>query len=97
MSQQDEPSAELRALALFAEAIANPATRRDFAGRSGELLDSVLGDDVGEDAKEAFRALFGDLTDEEVRLLARLQHTMVGLSEVHPDLVQTFNPTVSKF
>jgi hypothetical protein len=85
-SGDDLPSPELRALALFAEALADPAQRREFANEPLGLMRSAMGrakldfdQDLSAEARQAFTELFGDMSYEELRLLSRLQQTMVGL------------------
>ena len=76
------------ALALFAEAIADPVTRRDNQGDPLSLMKQRLidhghdFDDLDSDVQAAFMDLFGDLTYEELRMLGRLQAKMV---ELDPD------------
>lgn len=87
MSGRDDlPSAELRALALFAEALADPVQRREFANDPLGLMKSAMGranldfeQDLGAAAQRGFTELFEDLSYEELRMLARLQATMVAL------------------
>jgi hypothetical protein len=77
------------ALALFAEAIADPVRRRAAANDPLALMKSALDerghdfDDLDPAVQAAFTDLFGDLSYEELRLLARLQTTMTGLSPDH--------------
>jgi hypothetical protein len=79
---------ELVALALFAEAIGDPMTRRDNAADPLALMKQRLSDhghdfaDLDQDIQHAFNDLFGDLTHEELRMLGRLQAKMV---ELDPD------------
>jgi hypothetical protein len=79
---------ELVALALFAEAIGDPMTRRDRAGDPIDLMKQRLTEhghdfaDLDVAVKAAFIDLFGDLTYEELRILGRLQAKMV---ELDPD------------
>jgi hypothetical protein len=81
----EETPLELVALALFADAIADPVARRAFANDSLGFLQGAL-QDKGKDfealdpaVQAAFVEFFADLSYEELRLLARLQTTMVGL------------------
>jgi hypothetical protein len=76
------------ALALFAEAIADPARRRANVEDPLQLMKQSLSDHghdfdaLDDDVKEAFMDLFGDLSYEELRMLGRLQAKMV---ELDPD------------
>jgi hypothetical protein len=75
----------LRALALFAEAIADPVRRRNAGDDPLVLMKEALAekgtsfDELDQDVQEAFLDLFGDLTFEELRMLARLQKKLVAL------------------
>jgi hypothetical protein len=79
---------ELVALALFAEAIGDPMTRRGNAADPIALMKQRLSDhrhnfdDLDQDVQDAFMELFGDLSYEELRMLGRLQAKMV---ELDPD------------
>jgi hypothetical protein len=76
------------ALALFAEAIADPVTRRANVADPLQLMKQSLADHghdfdaLDADVREAFMDLFGDLSYEELRMLGRLQSKMV---ELDPD------------
>jgi hypothetical protein len=70
-----QPSKELQALALFAEALADPTRRREVTNVLDLLETSGLRDEVS----QGFIDLFDGLTPEEVRMLARLQRRMVAL------------------
>jgi hypothetical protein len=86
----NDPSPALVALALFAEAVADRDRRRSFANDTLGLLEAALADknrtltDLDPDVRQAYVDLFGDLSFEELRLLARLQAKMV---ELDPDQV----------
>jgi hypothetical protein len=73
------------ALALFAEAIADPMRRRASASDPIELMKSALADHghdfdaLPQDVQDAFIELFGDLSYEELRMLGKLQAKMVQL------------------
>jgi hypothetical protein len=73
------------ALALFAEAIADPMRRRASASDPIELMKSALEDHghdfdaLPQDVQDAFIELFGDLSYEELRMLGKLQAKMVQL------------------
>jgi hypothetical protein len=73
------------ALALFAEAIADPVRRRGSAADPLDLMKSALAahghdfDSLDADVQDAFTELFGDLSYEELRLLGRLQAKFVAL------------------
>jgi hypothetical protein len=76
------------ALALFAEAIANPVKRRASSNDPLALMKEALAehdhdfDELDDDVKAAFIELFGDLSYEELRLFAKLQLKMI---ELDPD------------
>jgi hypothetical protein len=76
------------ALALFAEAIADPMKRRASSNDPLALMKDALAehdhdfDELDDDVKDAFIELFGDLSYEELRLFAKLQSRMV---ELDPD------------
>jgi hypothetical protein len=75
----EEPSEELRALALFADAIADPALRNQTADPL-ELLRSVAGekwDSFQPDVRRGLIDLLDGMTREELQVLARLQRHMV--------------------
>jgi hypothetical protein len=80
-SEPPEPTPELRALALFADALADPALR-NASSDPLDLLRSVAGERL-ESLEPAVRRGFIDLLDgmtpEEVLVLARLQRHMVLL------------------
>ena len=106
MSEQGNPSREqkdaaLLALARLAETIGDPQTRRRFASNnSADFLDEAMAEvnDLTDEVKDEFRRLFGDLTFEELRLLARLQETMLRLRDKgYDNLSEEVNPTVGKF
>ena len=86
--EQEPPNPALVALALFAEAIADPMKRRGSANDPLDLMKSALAehghdfDALDDDVKAAFVELFGDLTYEEMRMLGRMQSRMV---ELDPD------------
>jgi hypothetical protein len=73
------------ALALFAEAVADPVRRRGSANEPLDLMKSALADhghefeELDADVQEAFTDLFGDLSYEEMRLLGKLQGKLVAL------------------
>ena len=73
------------ALALFAEAIADPVRRRGSSNEPLDLMKSALAehghdfDDLDPEVQEAFTELFGDLSYEEMRLLGQLQAKLVAL------------------
>jgi hypothetical protein len=74
-----EPSEELRALALFADAIADPALR-DQTANPLELLRSIAGEEWDRfqpDVRRGLIDLLDGMTREEVQVLARLQRHMV--------------------
>jgi hypothetical protein len=74
-----EPSPELRALALFADAIADPALR-DQTANPLELLRSIAGEEWDRfqpDVRRGLIDLLDGMTREEVQVLARLQRHMV--------------------
>ena len=75
----EEPSPELRALALFADAIADPRLRSQ-QGDPLELLRSIAGAEL-ESLQPAVRRglidLLDGMTPEEVQVLARLQRHML--------------------
>jgi len=79
-----DPPAQV-ALALFAEAIADPVRRRGSAHEPLELMKSALAahghdfDSLEPDVQEAFTELFGDLSYEELRMLGKLQARLVAL------------------
>jgi hypothetical protein len=83
----ENPPAQV-ALALFAEAIADPVKRRGSANEPLDLMKEALkahGHDFGTldaDVQSAFVDLFGDLSYEELRMLGRLQAKLV---ELDPD------------
>jgi hypothetical protein len=73
----------LQALAIIAEAIADPESRKRIkADRRGGISDALgqHGRDIG-DLPEELLAFFANLADEEIDTLAKLQTTMAGLSE----------------
>jgi hypothetical protein len=76
------------ALALFAEAIADPVKRRGSANDPLDLMKEALKDHghdfeaLDADVKSAFDDLFGDLSYEELRMLGRMQAKLV---ELDPD------------
>jgi hypothetical protein len=79
-----EPISPVQALALFAESL----TTADLSqvGRDAtQLMREALQangwsfDDLPADFKQQFEELFGDLSPEELAMLARLQQTMVAL------------------
>jgi hypothetical protein len=78
------PPAQI-ALALFAEAVADPMRRRGSANEPLDLMKSALAehghdfDTLDPDVQEAFTELFGDLSYEELRLLGHLQAKLVAL------------------
>jgi hypothetical protein len=73
------------ALALFAEAIADPVRRRGSAADPLDLMKSALSshghdfDNLDGEVQAAFTELFGDLSYEELRLLGNLQAKLVAL------------------
>jgi hypothetical protein len=73
------------ALALFAEAIADPVRRRGSAADPLDLMKSALAshghdfDSLDGEVRAAFTELFGDLSYEELRLLGNLQAKLVAL------------------
>jgi hypothetical protein len=73
------------ALALFAEAIADPVRRRGSAADPLDLMKSALAshghdfDNLDGEVRAAFTELFGDLSYEELRLLGNLQAKLVAL------------------
>lgn len=77
------------ALALFAEAVADPIRRRGSANEPLDLMKSALAehghnfDDLDAEVQEAFTELFGDLSYEELRLLGHLQAKMAALDPSH--------------
>jgi hypothetical protein len=79
------PSPELRALALFADALANRERRRAFNGDTLGLLEDALStkgltlDSLDNQVREAYIDLFADMTFQEVRILARMQAKLVAL------------------
>jgi hypothetical protein len=100
--RRDGPSSDaLVALAKLAEKVADKGARRRLSNDSNAMLDEAIAEaglDPDSNAARTFRDLFGDLTFEELRLLARMQTKIVELSEEHPDLAEELgNPTVSKF
>jgi hypothetical protein len=79
----DQPTPELKALALFAEAIAHPDNRGKFSDPVS-VLETALANNGGlEGLEPAVQAglvdLLDGLSEEEVRMLARLQRRMVSL------------------
>ena len=84
MSPSQNPPAQI-ALALFAEAVADPLKRRGSANEPLDLMKSALADHghdfdaLDADVQEAFIELFGDLSYEELRLLGHLQAKLVAL------------------
>jgi hypothetical protein len=76
------------ALALFAEAIADPVRRRGSSDDPLALMKSALAehghdfDDLDPEVQVAFTEMFGDLSYEELRLLGHLQAKLV---ELDPD------------
>jgi hypothetical protein len=76
------------ALALFAEAVADPAKRRKAAHDPLELMKEALiahghdFDQLEPDVQHAFISLFSDLSYGELRILGRLQAKLV---EADPD------------
>ena len=85
MSQN--PPAQV-ALALFAEAIADPVKRRGSANEPLDLMKEALKDHghdfeaLDADVQAAFIDLFGDMSYEELRMLGRMQAKLV---ELDPD------------
>jgi hypothetical protein len=77
------------ALALFAEALADPVKRRGATDDPLSLMKSELAarghewETLSTDVQEAFTDLFGDLSYEELRLLGRLQATMAAVDPRH--------------
>ena len=73
------------ALALFAEAAADPMRRRASAADPLDLMKSALAehghnfDDLPPEVQQAFIELFGDLSYEELRMLGNLQARLVAL------------------
>lgn len=102
MSQQNPASPELIALAHFAEAIADPdpARRRAFADDPlGELDRALAPHNLSRgDLPSEVQDFIDSLSYEELRLLGRLQTTMVDLRAQgrHLDLSQEINPTIAK-
>ena len=84
MSPSQNPPAQV-ALALFAEAIADPMKRRASSNDPLALMKDALADHghdfdaLDADVQEAFIELFGDLSYEELRLLGHLQAKLVAL------------------
>jgi hypothetical protein len=77
------------ALALFAEALADPVRRRSATNDPLDLMKSSLSlrghdfDALEPEVQEAFVDLFGDLSYEELRLLARLQTKLASVDPKH--------------
>jgi replication initiation and membrane attachment protein DnaB len=77
------------ALALFADAITDTSRRRRAAEDPLELFKQLLSErgtsfeDLDPEVQQAISDLFGDLSYEELRLLARLQRTLGGLNPEH--------------
>jgi hypothetical protein len=77
------------ALALFADAITDAPSRRRFANDPLELFKELLSqrgssfEELDAEVQQAFTDLFGDLSYEELRLLARLQSTLGGVNPEH--------------
>lgn len=102
MSQQNPAAPELLALAHFAAAVGDPdpARRRALAADPLGELDNVLRPHglSRDDLPQEVRELIDSLSYEELRLLARLQTTMVGLrAQGIESLSEQVNPTIAKF
>jgi Skp family chaperone for outer membrane proteins len=95
----NENQAARRALARIADGIADPATRPQH-GQVAAFLDNIFQgvQNLPQDAQADFHALFDNLTDAELQMLANLQTTMKGLHGRGYDLLaDKFNPTLAKF
>jgi hypothetical protein len=77
------------ALALFAEAVADPAKRREAARDPLKLMKDALRehgrnfDELEPDVQDAFISLFSDLSYGELRVLGRLQSKLVAVDPEH--------------
>jgi hypothetical protein len=102
VSQQNPASPELMALAHFAEAIADPdpARRRAFANDPLGELDNALAPHglSRSDLPDEVQDFINSLSYEELRLLGRLQNTMVDLRNQgrNLDLSEQVNPSIAK-
>jgi hypothetical protein len=100
VSQQNPAPPELLALAHFAVSIADPAKRRAFATDPLGELDNALQPHGLSRANlpQEVQDFIDSLSYEELRLLARLQTTMVDLRDRGIDsLSEVVNPTLAKF